>query len=84
MCLALPAKVLAIEADHAIVDLDGRVRRASLLRMPDVSVGDWALVAAGAVLRRLDDAEAAEIRDLLGNATHEPDPIPADAPGGPR
>jgi hydrogenase expression/formation protein HypC len=84
MCLALPAKVLAIEADHAIVDLDGRVRRASLLRMPDVSVGDWALVAAGAVLRRLDNAEAAEIRDLLRNATHEPDPIPADAPGGPR
>jgi len=84
MCLALPAKVLAIEADYAIVDLDGHVRRASLLRLPDVSVGDWALVAAGAVLRRLDDVEAADIRDLLRNATHHPAPMAADAPGGPR
>ena len=36
MCIALPARVLSIEADHAVVDLDGRVRRASLLRMPDI------------------------------------------------
>jgi len=64
----MPGRVLAIEADHAIVDLDGRVRRASLLRMPDVSAGDWALVAAGTVLRRLEPDEAAELRDLLRNA----------------
>ena len=78
----MPGRVLAIEADHAIVDLDGRVRRASLLRMPDVSAGDWALVAAGTVLRRLESDEAAELRDLLRNA------IPAftdhTVRGGPR
>jgi len=68
MCIAMAGRVLAIEADHAIVDLDGRVRRASLVRMPDVSVGDWALVAAGTVLRRLEADEAAELRDLLRNA----------------
>jgi hydrogenase assembly chaperone HypC/HupF len=72
MCLAQPGRILAIEADHAVVDLDGRVRRASLLRMPDVSVGDWALVAAGTVLRRLDPDEAGEIRELLRVALPEP------------
>ena len=71
MCIAMPGRVLAIEADHAIVDLDGRVRRASLVRMPDVSVGDWALVAAGTVLRRLEPDEATELRDLLRTAIRE-------------
>jgi hydrogenase assembly chaperone HypC/HupF len=71
MCIAMPGRVLAIEADHAIVDLDGRVRRASLVRMPEVSVGDWALVAAGTVLRRLEPDEATELRDLLRTAIRE-------------
>jgi hydrogenase expression/formation protein HypC len=68
MCIAMPGRVLAIDSDHAIVDLDGRVRRASLVRMPEVSVGDWALVAAGTVLRRLEPDEATELRALLRNA----------------
>ena len=72
MCIALPGRVLAIEADQAIVDLDGRIRRASLMRMPDVAVGDWALVAAGTVLRRLEPGEATELRGLLRNAIPEP------------
>ena len=72
MCIAMPGRVIAIEADQAIVDLDGRVRRASLLRMPDVAVGDWALVAAGTVLRRLAPDEAVELRELLRNAIPEP------------
>jgi hydrogenase maturation factor len=39
--------------------------------MPDVSVGDWALVAAGTVLRRLEPDEATELRDLLRTAIRE-------------
>jgi hydrogenase assembly chaperone HypC/HupF len=82
MCIAAPGRVLAIEADHALVDLDGRVRRASLVRMPEVSVGDWALVAAGSVLRRLDPDEAAQIVALLRNAA--PEATEQALPGGPR
>ena len=82
MCLAQPGRVLAIEPDHALVDLGGRIRRASLVRMPEVAVGDWALVAAGSVLRRLDPAEAAEIRELLRTAM--PEPADPAHPGGSR
>jgi hydrogenase assembly chaperone HypC/HupF len=71
MCIAMPARVLAIEADHAVVEIDGRVRRASMLRLPDVAVGDWALVAAGTVLRRLEPSEAAELGRLLRGAMTE-------------
>jgi hydrogenase assembly chaperone HypC/HupF len=82
MCLSAAGRILAIEADQAVVELDGRVRRASLLRMPEISVGDWALVAAGTVVRRLDADEAADIRRLLRSAT--PEPAGAALPGGPR
>jgi hydrogenase expression/formation protein HypC len=65
MCIAQPALVVAIDGSDAVIDVDGMRRRASLLRGPEVSVGEWALVAAGTVLRRLDPDEAAEIASLL-------------------
>ena len=68
MCIAQPALVIAIDGGDAVVDLDGRRRRASLLRGPEIGIGDWALIAAGTVLRRLDAAEAAELSDLLRSA----------------
>jgi hydrogenase assembly chaperone HypC/HupF len=82
MCIALAARVLAIEAGDAVIDIDGRTRRASLLRLPDVAVGDWALVAAGTVLRRLEPDEAVEINELLRGAAAATARIPID--GGPR
>jgi hydrogenase expression/formation protein HypC len=82
VCLAAPGRIIAIEANQAVVDLDGRVRRASLERMPQIAVGDWALVAAGSVVRRLDPDEAAEIRDLLAWSGRNP-PDTRSLPGGP-
>ena len=76
MCIAMPARILAIDAGDAVVEIDGRVRRASMLRLPDVAVGDWALVAAGTVLRRLDPREAAELERLLRGAMTEPTGAP--------
>ena len=76
MCIAMPARILSIEADHAVVDIDGRVRRASMLRLPDVAVGDWALVAAGTVLRRLEPDEAAELGQMLRRAMTEMTTLP--------
>ena len=65
MCIAFPGRVVAVEEADAIVDVDGRSRRASLRMRTDVVVGDWVLVGAGSVLRRLDAREAAEISLLL-------------------
>lgn len=75
MCIAFPGRVLAVEEADVIVDIDGRQRRASLRMRADIAVGDWVLVGAGSVLRRLDAREAAEISLLLK---------PAMTPGGTR
>ena len=51
--------------DTAVVDIDHRQRRASLVLVPGVAVGDWVIVAAGTVLQIVDPDEATEIRALL-------------------
>jgi hydrogenase maturation factor len=50
------------------VDIDHQRRRASTILVPETTVGDWVVVAAGAVLRILDPDEASEIRTLLDEA----------------
>ena len=81
MCVALPARVLDVEGGHAIVELGGRRRRASLLLEPGVDVGAWVLVGAGTVLRRIDPEEA---RDLARRLEAALSAALADCPGGPR
>ncbi len=65
MCVTLPGRVLAVDADGATVDLDGRRRRASTLLLPEISPGDWVIVAAGTIVDRLDPHDAQDIRALL-------------------
>jgi hydrogenase maturation factor len=59
---------VAFDSTDAIVDIDGRRRRASMLLRPEVEIDDWVLVAAGTVLRRIDAAEAADLRRTLDAA----------------
>ncbi len=68
MCISPPVACWPSIRPGATVDLEGRVRRASTLLLPDVAVGDHVLVAAGTVIRRLDASEAAELAELLAIA----------------
>ena len=73
MCLTAPARVLAVDGEMALVDLDGIARRASLVLLPDASVGDWVLVASGLVLEALDEAEVNALHHLLDGAERLPE-----------
>jgi hydrogenase assembly chaperone HypC/HupF len=73
MCIAFPGLVVAIDESGAIVETDGRRRRASTLYLPGIAVGDWVTVAAGTIVERLEPDEAAEIRELVGIATCPPE-----------
>ena len=74
MCIAFPGRVVAIDEAGAVVETEGRRRRASTLYLPQVAVGDWVTVAAGTIVERLDPDEAAEVRNLVNTATR-PNPI---------
>ena len=71
MCIAYPGHVIAIDAQGALVETEGRRHRASLLLEPGVAVGDWVVVAAGTIIEILPPEEAAEVRALLDAAGHE-------------
>ncbi len=68
MCVTWPAQVVAIDAQGATVDTEGRRRRASTVIVPDVAVGEWVLVGMGTILERLDADVAQEMRDALRGA----------------
>lgn len=66
MCLNLPARVISVDGDWAEVEIDGARHMVSTLAAPEVRPGDWALLAAGTLVRRLQPEVAAEIRAALG------------------
>lgn len=65
MCLAFPGRVVGLDPSGAVVEVEGRRRRASTLLVPEVAVGDWVYVTAGTIVERLDPAEAEAIRTTL-------------------
>ncbi|MBI2763573.1 MAG: HypC/HybG/HupF family hydrogenase formation chaperone [Chloroflexi bacterium] len=65
MCIGFPGTVVSIDEFGATVDQDGRLRRASTLVIPDISIGDQVFVAAGTIVQRLDPDEAELIRATL-------------------
>jgi hydrogenase expression/formation protein HypC len=73
MCVTRPGQVLEVSEHTALVEIDRRQRRASLVLVPEVAVGDWVIVAAGTVLQIVDPDEATEILAMLDEAQPQED-----------
>lgn len=65
MCLAIPSKIVAIENEMAVLDVDGVKRKASLLLLEAPCVGDWVIVHAGFAIQKIDETAARETLELL-------------------
>ena len=65
MCLAIPGKVISIDGNTAMVDYGGVRKKASLLVLPDVKVGDMIMVHAGFAIAKVSEQEAQETIDAL-------------------
>lgn len=76
MCITAPACVIALDGSGAVVESGGVHRRASTLVVPDVAVGDWVLVGAGSILRRLEPAEARQLTRTISAAMRDRSPGP--------
>lgn len=76
MCVVAPARVVELDGPTATLEVDGRRRTASILLAPEIVVGDWVIVAGGAVLRRIPDADADAIRSAIARlATPDETPV---------
>lgn len=69
MCLGIPGKVVDVYREHDLlmgkVDFGGVLKRVCLEYVPQIAVGEYALVHVGFALTRLDEAEAARVFALL-------------------
>ncbi len=65
MCLAIPSRIISIDNQMAVIDVDGVQRIASLLLLEDAAVGDYVIVHAGFAIHKIDEALAMESLDIL-------------------
>jgi hydrogenase expression/formation protein HypC len=66
MCLAIPARIVAIEDGRmASVDIMGVTRKVSLDLVPEATEGDFVLVHAGFALQVVEEEYANETLEIL-------------------
>ncbi len=65
MCLALPARIVALDGDDATVDLGGVRKAVSVALTPGVALGDYVIVHVGHAIGVVDSQEAARTLALF-------------------
>lgn len=68
MCLAIPSKIVKIEDNMAVIDVDGVQKAASLLLIEDPKVGDYVIVHAGFAINKINEKDALESLKLIREA----------------
>jgi hydrogenase expression/formation protein HypC len=65
MCLAIPARIVELEKDNAVVDAMGNRWKAKTTLLPEAKVGDLVLMHAGFAISLVDEEEAKQTWQLL-------------------
>jgi hydrogenase expression/formation protein HypC len=65
MCLAVPARIVELENDNAVVDAMGNRFKAKTTLLPDAKNGDIVLVHAGFAISMVDEEEAKKTWQLF-------------------
>jgi hydrogenase expression/formation protein HypC len=65
MCLAIPARIVKLEDDRAIVDAMGNQFKARTTLLSDAKLGDLVLVHAGFAISTIEEEEAKKTWQLI-------------------
>jgi hydrogenase expression/formation protein HypC len=65
MCLAIPARIVELKDDKAVVDAMGNRFKAKTTLLPEVKLGDLVLVHAGFAISSVDEEEAKKTWQLI-------------------
>ncbi|MEM2912502.1 MAG: HypC/HybG/HupF family hydrogenase formation chaperone [Candidatus Bathyarchaeia archaeon] len=75
MCLAVPAKIIAVNGNIAKVDFGGNVlREVNIMLVEEAKPGDYVLVHAGYAIQKVDEREAMETLRLWNEILKESEP----------
>ena len=65
MCLAIPARIIELEGDNAVVDAMGNRWRAKTTLLAEAKLGDLVLIHAGFAISLVDEEEAKKTWQLI-------------------
>lgn len=69
MCLAVPGKITKIydkdDIQMGTIDFDGITKEICLAYVPDIKIGDYALVHVGFAMQKLDEKSALETLQMF-------------------
>jgi hydrogenase expression/formation protein HypC len=65
MCLAVPARIVELEGDRAVVDALGNRWKAKTTLLPEAKLGDLVLIHAGFAISLVDEEEAKKTWQLI-------------------
>lgn len=65
MCLTIPAQIIKIEKENAVIKEDGKLKKVKISLIPNLKVGDWILYINNLALEKISKEEAIEILKFL-------------------
>lgn len=65
MCLAVPARIMKTDNQHALVDTMGFIHRVNIQLIEDVMEGDYVLVHAGFAIQKIDTGQYDELESII-------------------
>ena len=65
MCVAVPAKIITISDNTALIESAGVSKKIDISLVPEVCVGDYVIVHAGFAIQIVDSREAKKILELF-------------------
>ena len=65
MCLAIPARIIELDKDVAVVDAMGNRFKAKTTLLPQAKIGSLVLIHAGFAISLVDEEEAKETWEII-------------------
>jgi hydrogenase expression/formation protein HypC len=65
MCLAVPARIVELDGDKAVVDAMGNRWKAKTTLLPEAKLGDLVLIHAGFAISLVDEEEAKKTWEMI-------------------
>lgn len=65
MCLAVPSKIVKIDGDNAVVEIDGIRRTVNISLVRNVQTGDYVLLHAGFAIQKWSEEDVREYREIM-------------------
>jgi len=66
MCLAVPAKIVELDGERAVVEIGGVRREANVAFIADAAIGDYVLLHAGFAIQKWTEDDVREYAEIMG------------------